>query len=257
MSKSLNVRLLILTFILLSIFMYLVNSIHLEKYVDVTLGEPIFEFSKEVWTTPSKNEYVQRYGNLNISQGRMTYSFWLDVRKMVPYWRNIFHVSTSDKIEYKPSKPSQLPYDREQDFTRMPAVFIQPNRVGIHICHDTLLSNNNAFDVFFSNPSHITLVWNAEGTAPSCTVYVNGQARSDAFYKYNSPLQTPQEDHFLYICDRFYGDNDFAIKDFKVFNYALAPEQVALLYQATPVNKVVLRASPSSNIKIRHPDGRV
>ena len=258
MKKSLNVQIVILVFIVLIILMYFVNIYYRERYEEMAdVMPPVYEFSKEVWTIPSKNKYIQRYNNLGISQGRMTFSFWLDVRKIVPYWRNIFHVSTSDKIEYKPAGTTleNLPYDFSQDFTRLPAIFIHPNKVGIHVCHDTLLSKNNAFDVFFSNPSHITLVWNAEQTAPSCTVYVNGQGKS--FYKYNSPLQIPDGESFLYICDRFYGNNDFAIKDFQVFNYALTPQQVNVLYQTTPFSKVTVPKSITTNIKVRHPDGRV
>lgn len=258
----------IIAFVFLFLCMLVTHKIYLEKYEDVNatqLQPPVFEYATERWMTPRKNRYFQRFGNFNISGNRMTFSFWIDIKKLTPYWRNIFHVSFSSDIEYNATILDNLPYNRQQDFMRVPAVFITPNTYSLHICHDTLLSENNWFETYLPGQSHITMVWNAEGTAPSCTVYVNGKQQTISrtwdgqwgknMYEYNSQLVTPNDDALLYISDRFYGEGDFAIKDFKVFNYAMTSEQAKTLYDNTPLSKV-REIQSITNMKIRHPDGR-
>lgn len=253
---DLSIYLIVSAFLFITALMVILNLMYIQK--ELYVSPPTFEYATLKWIRPRKNKYIQRFRELQCYTGWMTISFWLDIEKPTPYWRNIFHISESWKLEWNATNPANLPYDWDQDLCRRPAVFITPNAYGIHICHDTNNSLNNPFDIYIPKKSHITIVWRTDYNHPYlsvyCKAYVNGSDKRTFFY--NTWLRQPDPDALLYMCDRFYGDGDFLVRDFKVFNYPLSAGQVQELYNDTNNNiSTVINPINITGITIRHPNG--
>lgn len=219
---------------------------------------PVFEYATQKWIHPRKNKFISRFGNYNINTNNMTVTFWVDIKATNGNWRNIFHVTQSSALEQMTSSPAGLPYDNNQDLFRRPAVFIAPNKNTLHICHDTNTSRNNPFDVGLpSNRCHVGLVWNAQHNPffVTCTCYIND--RAVATHTYNDWLAQPDPDALVYMCDRFYAEGGFTIRDFKMFNKSLSAAEYAEVYNNTKAQLSITKAPTGmTNIGIFHPDGR-
>lgn len=231
----------ILVFIIITSLMLLLHKLHLEQE---NFQSPQFQHAMGTWVTPVKGNFIARFRNLNCYTGWMSITFRIKINKTTPYWRNVFHMSESWKLEWNSNNNAgKLPYDWEQDLCRRPAVFITPNSYGLHICHDTNWSWNNPFDISIPSEAHIGLVWSTYYYYPNdlrvyCDVYVNNNYVRR--FTYNTWLRQPDQDALLYFCDRFYGDGDFSIRDLQIFNYPLSAEQYRTVYQ----NSGMLKATP-------------
>jgi hypothetical protein len=156
------------------------------------------------WMTPSRGmstpgNLITSMHSINIPDNNSkTFSFWLHIHSLNSWWRNVFHVT--DGI----------------DIRRRPALFIGPGTSYIHICHDTLSTVNNPFDipVPYQQPVHIALTWHGR----SCAVFLNGVYAGGTTY--NNDL-APTSNFSLYIADRFYSEGGFTIKNFKIHKYAM------------------------------------
>lgn len=192
----------------------------------------VFEYATHKWIRPRRNKFIARFGQIPVNTGYMTVTFWIDIEKVTPYWRNVFHISETGSLEWNPTGNSaNLPYDSSQDSIRRPAVFITPNSNGIHICADTAISNNNPFNIMHPNKCMVGLIWNTYNGKASCICYINNEKRET--FEYNAVLLQPDSDALLYVCDRFYGEGDFRIRDLKFFNRPLTEEEYIDVYTTT------------------------
>lgn len=244
----------ILAFVFLAVLMLVIDIL----YIREPFLQPVFEYATKKWVTPRKNKYIGRFGDLGANTGWMTITFWIDMKTTFSNWRNVFHVSQSTALEYsRNNNPASLPYDSDQDLYRRPALFIGPNRDSIHICHDTRSSRNNPFDVDIPKRCHIGLVWRSQENpfSVTCTCYVNDRAVKT--YTYNDWLAQPDSDALIYMCDRFYGDGGFQVRDFNIFNKPLSQQEYLDVYNTTNAQmSTILPPTGTTNIRISHPDGR-
>lgn len=197
-----------------------------KKLRDLVYDPWVASFCDNRWITPSRGmtnpgNPIARMLDINIADHTSkTYSFWLQINGMHSNWRNIFHVTNGP------------------DLTRRPAVFIGPNSSYIHVCHDTLSSANNPFDIAvpYQQPVHIAITW----LDNQCGVYINGTYVGGARYNNSlAPLRKVHSFDFdertnpyqLYIADRFYSDGSFVIKNFKIHMFAMTGADILKEFQ--------------------------
>lgn len=230
----------IITFIILATMMLIIQHLYVEKEKFYEMGAN-FEYATRQWVQPPKHTYISRFDQLRVYTGWMTWSFNLRIDSTTCNWRNIFRISESYGLEWNGTgKPQDMGYDWYQDYIRRPAIFIVPHSNSIHICHGSAWDWNNAFNIGVPTTSHITLVWRPNNNYnwswwswwyPQCDVYVNG----NLVYTHTYPgyLIQPDQDALLYTADRFYGADNFAVKDFKIFPWPMSAGQVVDIYNRT------------------------
>ena len=248
MKIDLSFTVIIITFIILALMMLIIKALYVEQET-FDVGMPTLEYAKGVWIRPPKHTYISRFSQLQLNTGLMTVSFWIKIDKTTPYWRNVFRIGESSNLEWNPSgNAANLPYDWQQDVYRRPAIFITPNALGLHICHGTASDWNNPFNVTIPATCMVTMVWstrmeptpenaNIKKEKVKCVVYVNDTVVRNHLgsteFVYNGRLLQPDSDALLYLADRFYGANDFALRDLRIFPTDLNSDQVGELHKST------------------------
>jgi hypothetical protein len=238
MALSMNLTI-IITFIILATMMLIIHHLYVEK--ERFYQGANFEYATGQWVKPPRHTYIARFDQLRVYTGWMTWSFSLRIDAPTGNWRNVFRISESYHLEWNGNgNPAAMGYDWHQDYFRRPAIFIVPGQYAIHICHGSAWDSNNAFNIGVPSTSHITLVWRPNNNYswswwswwyPQCDVYVNGNLV--ATHTYPGYLIQPDQDALLYTADRFYGADNFAVKNFKIFPMPMNGDQVRNLYNQT------------------------
>lgn len=193
-------------------------------------------YSRDSWVSPTKDTTIARYHNLNevgspIANNNMSVSFWINIRSMHSNWRNIFRFAYEPDLQYTPTgRAENVPYSQNENISRRPAVFINPNMSRIHITHSSTRDWNNWFDVDIPKFCHVCLVWsyNPNPYEVRCTVYIDGKYRTH--YSYGADLLQPDQDATIRLCDRYYGDGGYSIRAFTIHKKALSANEVSSLY---------------------------
>ena len=142
----------------------------------------------------------------------MSVSFWLRIDKLYQHWRNIFHLTNTDK-------------NCCANGDRIPGVWITPGGSKIYISSGTNSNNDDGFvtgSLRIHKKQFITIVW--DGT--NVYVYINGILNTK--YTHSSPLTSTNSNAIFYIGDPWHGQTDgLLIKDFKLYNCPLSQNNIS------------------------------
>jgi hypothetical protein len=170
------------------------------------------------WYKIKQNGYSAKWSTIGIeNNSNMSISFWLNITSLYPYWRNLFHLTNTNK-------------NCCDNGDRVPGVWITPKGTSIFISSSTNSNNDDAF-VTSALPSKtqlfITIVWSNKNVY----VYVNSTLNSQ--FTHSSSLTFANSNAFFYIGDPWHGQNGgLLIKFFSVYNCSLSVEKISSIYNS-------------------------
>ena len=177
-----------------------------------------FQDSLINWYTIKQNGYGTNWSSLGIgSNSNMSISFWLNINTTYSSWRNLFHLTNTNKNCCNTGD-------------RIPGVWITPSGTSIYISSGTNTNNNDGFftpALPSKSQLFITIVWS--GT--KVYVYVNGTLNSQ--FTHSSSLTSTNSSALFYIGDPWHGQNNgLLIKFFSIYNCSLSVENISSIYNS-------------------------
>ena len=181
------------------------NSTLSSKLSSYKSNAPLLYLFNNNWFAPVRGNVASSIADIGMfNQLSKTIIFRILIQNYSSNWRNIFHVTTGD------------------DLYRRPAAFIHPQSSQVHICHDTEASNNEATSIYipFNSDVHVALVWSKQ----TLEIYVNGGLATTQ--RYSDTILSADSYASLYLCDNFYDQGGFLIRDFRIYNYTMTQNMV-------------------------------
>lgn len=171
------------------------------------------------WYTPAVNNLVGSWSLTGITNSAiMTVSFWINITTINSNWRNIFHVSNTNRDCCNPGD-------------RVPAVWISPNNASLYIKASSQNNGDDGLTVSaqlpLNTPIFITIVFNKN------TVKTYFSGISVGTYNFPTNIVSANSAAKFYIADPWYPSNQtgFSIKTFELYNKALDDTKVLDLYK--------------------------
>lgn len=190
----------------------------IKRYVPNTV-EPTWEFvpSKGRWTYLTQNTSVQ-YSSIGIlSSKNKSITMWINVRDVIHWWRNIFHVTNSGNNCCSPGD-------------RIPAMWIWPGSTRLHICHDTTAKSNENFNpegLQLGKNTFVALIWSDK----KLTVYLNDEPKGT--YDYEGELIEAEATAKLFLSSPWYPTSGILVKNIQFWNKTLSYEDLQKIKKAT------------------------
>ena len=166
------------------------------------------------WVQPVSDYEIGTFGETRIkSASNMTITFWIYLHRLVPYHRNILHVT--NKVAYGQ-------YQRRDNATelsyRRPAIYLLGNTNHMHITRDTKSKPDQSYNLSIPHGqiAMVGLVWNGR----TLTMYVDNN-RVESYVYSDDPLP-PDQDSKVFFSNRFTYNRDIYIRDLKFYDTALS-----------------------------------
>lgn len=182
-------------------------------------AQPCWVYTPTVnkWFTPYLNTLVGTWSTTKVTaSSNMTVLFWINITSLNNDYTNIFHITNNNE-------------NMGSSGSRVPGIWLWPNSTKFMICNDIQQQNNAYFsstDVTLNTPTLITITWNNQ----TVTYYNNGVAQ--ATQSWNSPFILADSTANFYLRDIWYVNNvnNFQIKNFSFYNYALSQPDISNIY---------------------------
>lgn len=155
------------------------------------------------WYVIPPNNRIGNWSSLGITDNtRMTMSFYINITRTAPDWRNIIHVTNDGNNCCSPGQ-------------RIPAIWIWPNSTALHIRFSSEDSGNNGIDtgpLTINKNTYVSIVFKG-----GITVYFDGQKVGYQPYWMNMIKANPSA--IVFVGDPWYGTiGGFSIQNLSIAN---------------------------------------